>query len=80
MIKIKQRFKVLYQRNPKINEFMRDCDLFQGKGSGVYDSTVVTVTWKKGEVVDEKRIKKTIKNIKKAFEKQGCEVAEVTYI
>ncbi len=77
-MKIKHRFKILFNENPKVNEFMRCCDLFRDE-EGVYKEKTVCITWKDGEIVDEQRIKKTIDNIRLAFEKQGYEVNKVSY-
>ena len=59
-----------------VNNFMRQADLWR-EGEGACTTEKVTVTWKEGEVVDDKRMAKAAQTLKEAFEKMGREVFSI---
>lgn len=79
MSKTTKIFKVKRSPWPFINKLLRSADLAEGISiNGVSEITeIIKITWKDGEIVDNKRIEKTKLNIRNAFEQLGYDVYSV---
>ena len=74
---IKVPFTVKMSPYPHINRMMRQADLMR-EGEGAFITCVIELSWKDGELVDNKRVKKAAESLKESLEELHYEVLYIS--